>query len=40
MTFAAEFYVAKNKTGLMNMRLAAADVSGGTPVVKSFLELG
>lgn len=39
MTFAAEFYVAKNKISSMNMQLAAADVTGRTPVLKSFLEL-
>lgn len=40
MTFAAEFYAAKNKISGANMRLAAADVSGRVPVVNAFLELG
>jgi ribonuclease HII len=40
MAFAAKLYAAKENTGKVNLRLAAADVSGNPPVVREFLELG
>lgn len=40
MAFAAEFFVAKNKLANVDLRLAAADVSGQPPQVLEFLELG
>jgi hypothetical protein len=40
MAFAAEFYADKNKLTDTNLRLAAADVTGQPPQVKSFLKLG
>jgi ribonuclease HII len=40
MTFAAEFYSAKHRLKDVNLRLAAADVSGEVPTLQSYLELG
>lgn len=40
MAFAAEFYATKNNMSATNMRLAAADVAGRVPTLKTFLELG
>jgi ribonuclease HII len=40
MTFAAEYYALKNNLANINLRLAAADVTGRPPQVKSFLKLG
>lgn len=40
MTFAAEYYAVKYSLKSMNLRLAAASVSGRPPVVETFLELG
>jgi ribonuclease HII len=40
MTFAAEYYAIKYSLKSMNLRLAAASVSGQPPVVETFLELG
>lgn len=40
MTFAAEYYAVKYSLKSMNLRLAAASVSGRPPVVEAFLELG
>lgn len=40
MTFAAEYYAVKYNLKSMNMRLAAASVSGQPPAVEAFLELG
>jgi ribonuclease HII len=40
MTFAAEYYAVKYSLKSMNLRLAAASVSGQPPVVEAFLELG
>lgn len=39
MAFAAEFYAVKNDIKDMNLQLAAADVTGQPPQVKSFLKL-
>ncbi|QQG51313.1 MAG: ribonuclease HII [Candidatus Saccharibacteria bacterium] len=40
MAFAAEFYATKNNMSATDMRLAAADVAGRVPTLKTFLELG
>lgn len=40
MTFAAEYYALKNKLKKVNLRLAAADVTGQPPQVKEYLQLG
>jgi ribonuclease HII len=39
MTFAAELYAVRNKLQNINLRLAAADVTGQPPVLKEFLEI-
>lgn len=40
MSFAAEYYAVKYSLKSMNLRLAAASVSGQPPVLETFLELG
>jgi ribonuclease HII len=40
MAFAAEYYAIKYNLKSMNLRLAAASVSGQPPIVETFLELG
>jgi ribonuclease HII len=40
MTFAAEFYAAKHIREGEDLRLAAADVTGATPVLREFLKIG
>jgi ribonuclease HII len=39
MTFAAEFYAAKQNMGHFSLRLAVADVTSSPPTVRTFLEL-
>jgi ribonuclease HII len=39
MTFAAELYAVKNKLQDINLRLAAADVTGQPPMMQAYLEL-
>jgi ribonuclease HII len=40
MKFAAEYYALKHKLKDVNLRLAAVDVAGNPPKVKTYLELG
>jgi ribonuclease HII len=40
MKFAAEYYALKNKLKNHNLRLAAIDMTGNPPTVKTYLELG